>query len=165
MGSPRESARACAAVSTAAGASNTSTGWPNIGRYLVPSASSYGSPISSGTAAATPLTRKAHTFSRCQPARSSADHHGDLRLEAHRDRGWRREPAPVLYVPCMTGTRRRSPRGARTCRGIHEVFHARFTTHAYPSHTHDAWTLLIVDDGVVRYDLDRHEHGATARRR
>lgn len=44
--------------------------------------------------------------------------------------------------------------------GIHEVFHAHFTTHAYPSHTHDAWTLLIVDDGVVRYDLDRHEHGA-----
>jgi AraC-like DNA-binding protein len=40
------------------------------------------------------------------------------------------------------------------------VFHARFATHAYPSHTHDAWTLLIVDDGVVRYDLDRHEHGA-----
>lgn len=44
--------------------------------------------------------------------------------------------------------------------GIHEVFHARFTTHAYPSHTHDAWTLLIVDAGTVRYDLDRHEHGA-----
>ncbi|MFL6122886.1 AraC family transcriptional regulator [Actinophytocola sp.] len=44
--------------------------------------------------------------------------------------------------------------------GIHEVFHARFTTHAYPSHTHDAWTLLLVDDGAVRYDLDRHEHGA-----
>lgn len=44
--------------------------------------------------------------------------------------------------------------------GILEVFHAHFTTHAYPSHTHDAWTLLIVDDGVVRYDLDRHEHGA-----
>jgi AraC-like DNA-binding protein len=44
--------------------------------------------------------------------------------------------------------------------GITEVFHARFTEHAYPSHTHDAWTLLIVDDGAVRYDLDRHEHGA-----
>jgi AraC-like DNA-binding protein len=44
--------------------------------------------------------------------------------------------------------------------GIHEVLHARFTTHAYPSHTHDAWTLLLVDDGMVRYDLDRHEHGA-----
>lgn len=27
-------------------------------------------------------------------------------------------------------------------------------------HTHDAWTLLIVDEGMVRYDLDRHEHGA-----
>ena len=44
--------------------------------------------------------------------------------------------------------------------GIAEVFHARFFTHAYPLHTHDTWTLLIVDDGMVRYDLDRHEHGA-----
>jgi AraC-like DNA-binding protein len=44
--------------------------------------------------------------------------------------------------------------------GIEEVFHARFAQHAYPSHTHDAWTLLIVDDGLVHYDLDRHEHGA-----
>jgi AraC-like DNA-binding protein len=44
--------------------------------------------------------------------------------------------------------------------GIQEVFHARFVAHAYPSHTHDTWTLLIVDDGLVRYDLDRHEHGA-----
>ncbi|TDQ55417.1 AraC family transcriptional regulator [Actinorugispora endophytica] len=44
--------------------------------------------------------------------------------------------------------------------GVAEVFHARFTDHAYPMHTHDAWTLLLVDDGVVRYDLDRHEHGA-----
>lgn len=46
--------------------------------------------------------------------------------------------------------------------GIQEVFHARFTTHAYPSHTHDNWTLLIVDAGAVRYDLDRHDHGATS---
>lgn len=44
--------------------------------------------------------------------------------------------------------------------GITEVFHAHFVDHAYPAHTHDAWTLLIVDDGAVRYDLDRHEHGA-----
>lgn len=44
--------------------------------------------------------------------------------------------------------------------GIDEVFHARFADHAYPMHTHDAWTLLIVDEGTVRYDLDRHEHGA-----
>jgi AraC-like DNA-binding protein len=44
--------------------------------------------------------------------------------------------------------------------GLTEVFHARFTDHVYPAHTHDAWTLLLVDDGAVRYDLDRHAHGA-----
>ncbi|MEV7299658.1 helix-turn-helix transcriptional regulator [Streptomyces clavifer] len=44
--------------------------------------------------------------------------------------------------------------------GIDEVFHAHFADHAYPMHTHDSWTLLIVDEGMVRYDLDRHEHGA-----
>ncbi|MEE6257814.1 helix-turn-helix transcriptional regulator [Plantactinospora sonchi] len=44
--------------------------------------------------------------------------------------------------------------------GIAEVFHADFVDHAYPAHTHDAWTLLIVDDGAIRYDLDRTEHGA-----
>lgn len=43
--------------------------------------------------------------------------------------------------------------------GVVEVFHARFTAHAYPMHVHDAWTLLIVDDGAVRYDLDRHSRG------
>ncbi|MEV7976035.1 AraC family transcriptional regulator [Streptomyces sp. NPDC086519] len=46
--------------------------------------------------------------------------------------------------------------------GVTEVFHARFTEYAYPMHVHDAWTLLIVDDGAVRYDLDRHEHGTPA---
>jgi AraC-like DNA-binding protein len=35
--------------------------------------------------------------------------------------------------------------------GIREVFHARFTDHAYPPHTHDVWTLFIVDDGAIRY--------------
>ncbi|WP_026876598.1 AraC family ligand binding domain-containing protein [Jiangella gansuensis] len=44
--------------------------------------------------------------------------------------------------------------------GVVEVFHAHFTDHAYPAHTHDAWTLLIVDDGAIRFDLDRHHHGA-----
>ncbi|HWD83276.1 MAG TPA: AraC family transcriptional regulator [Kribbella sp.] len=43
--------------------------------------------------------------------------------------------------------------------GVVEVLHAHFPKHAYPSHTHDAWTVLIVDEGAVRYDLDRHEHG------
>ncbi len=44
--------------------------------------------------------------------------------------------------------------------GITEVLHAQFTDHAYPMHTHGTWTLLVVDDGIVRYDLERHEHGA-----
>lgn len=44
--------------------------------------------------------------------------------------------------------------------GIAEAFHAHFTDHAYPMHVHDTWTLLIIDEGMVRYDLDRHEHGA-----
>jgi AraC-like DNA-binding protein len=44
--------------------------------------------------------------------------------------------------------------------GIAEVFHAHYVDHVYPSHTHDTWTLLIVDDGAIRYGLDRAEHGA-----
>jgi AraC-like DNA-binding protein len=44
--------------------------------------------------------------------------------------------------------------------GVVEVLHAHFPEHAYPSHTHDTWTLLVVDTGTVRFGLDRHEHGA-----
>lgn len=44
--------------------------------------------------------------------------------------------------------------------GVAEVLHARFEEHAYPMHAHDVWTVLLVDDGAVRYDLDRHERGA-----
>ena len=44
--------------------------------------------------------------------------------------------------------------------GITEVLHARSTDHAYPPHAHDTWTLLLVDEGAIRYDLHRHEHGA-----
>jgi AraC-like DNA-binding protein len=47
--------------------------------------------------------------------------------------------------------------------GVAEVFHAHMTSHVYPMHTHEAWTLLIVDDGMIRYDLDHHEHGAVNR--
>lgn len=46
--------------------------------------------------------------------------------------------------------------------GVREVFHARFVEHAYPLHTHQAWTVLLVDDGAVRYALERHEHGSVA---
>jgi AraC-like DNA-binding protein len=44
--------------------------------------------------------------------------------------------------------------------GVVEVLHAHLTGHAYPMHAHDSWTLLLLDDGAVRYDLDRHERGA-----
>lgn len=44
--------------------------------------------------------------------------------------------------------------------GVAEVLHAHFPRHAYPSHTHDTWTLLLVDSGTVAYDLERHHHGA-----
>ncbi|MFB9368191.1 AraC family transcriptional regulator [Kitasatospora albolonga] len=43
--------------------------------------------------------------------------------------------------------------------GLVEVLHARFTEHRYPMHVHDSWTLLIVDDGAVQYELDRHRRG------
>lgn len=39
--------------------------------------------------------------------------------------------------------------------GIAEVLHARWKAHSYPLHTHDTWTVLMVDDGVVGYAVDR----------
>ncbi|RKN43823.1 helix-turn-helix domain-containing protein [Streptomyces hoynatensis] len=45
--------------------------------------------------------------------------------------------------------------------GIAEVFHARFTDHAYPLHTHRTWDLMILDEGCVDFAVDRHRHGVT----
>ena len=44
--------------------------------------------------------------------------------------------------------------------GVREVLHARHVEHAYPIHTHDVWTLLLVDEGAIRYTLDRRAQGA-----
>jgi len=44
--------------------------------------------------------------------------------------------------------------------GIREVLHARFTDHSYPLHTHDTWTLFLVDHGAIRYDIERRARGA-----
>ncbi len=41
---------------------------------------------------------------------------------------------------------------------LREVLYATFEQHAYPAHTHDTWTLLVVDDGSVVYHLDRTAH-------
>ncbi len=77
--------------------------------------------------------------------------------------GGRRDP--VLYDPAVPAA---APDVAvRAWKppidGIREVLHARFRDHAYPLHTHDTWTLFIVDDGRIRYDLDRREGAADPR--
>jgi hypothetical protein len=38
--------------------------------------------------------------------------------------------------------------------GVHEVLHADFVEHAYPAHTHQEWTLLLLDRGEVAHALD-----------
>lgn len=47
--------------------------------------------------------------------------------------------------------------------GVHEVFHARFVRYAYPPHLHDTWTVFVVDDGWIRYDLETRHRGAGGR--
>ncbi|MEV0892402.1 AraC family transcriptional regulator [Promicromonospora sp. NPDC050262] len=44
--------------------------------------------------------------------------------------------------------------------GVAEVLHAAWHEHAYPAHTHDTWTVLIVESGLIGYGLDGHEHAA-----
>lgn len=44
---------------------------------------------------------------------------------------------------------------------VREVLHATFH-HAYPAHTHDAWTVLLVDSGVVAFELGRATHRAAS---
>lgn len=45
--------------------------------------------------------------------------------------------------------------------GIAEVFHAHIVDYAYPLHCHDTWTVLIVDDGAITYELDTRRCGAS----
>lgn len=40
---------------------------------------------------------------------------------------------------------------------VREIYHAAFE-HAYPKHAHDTWTVMLVDQGAVAYDLDRASH-------
>jgi AraC-like DNA-binding protein len=44
--------------------------------------------------------------------------------------------------------------------GIVEVFHAQMVDYAYPMHCHDTWTVLLIDTGAIRYDLDSRQCGA-----
>ena len=143
----------------------------------MPSASSYGSPTTSGTAVPRPLTRNAVTFRRCQGSRSSrrttaifvskrtgsgAGSGAGAVCGAFMLRDCRAARPGVLYVLCVAAAppQQRDVSAWRPrVPGVLEVFHAHFVEYAYPMHVHDSWTLLIVDDGAVRYDLDRHERG------
>jgi AraC-like DNA-binding protein len=44
--------------------------------------------------------------------------------------------------------------------GVAEVFHAEMNSYSYPDHCHDVWTILMIDEGAVRYDLDGHDRVA-----
>jgi AraC-like DNA-binding protein len=46
---------------------------------------------------------------------------------------------------------------------VREVLHARMTQHAYPSHTHADWALMLVDEGAVAYELGGRARIADAR--
>lgn len=46
--------------------------------------------------------------------------------------------------------------------GVREVLHADFVEHAYPPHTHEEWTLLLIDSGEVAYALDGSARRAPA---
>ena len=75
------------------------------------------------------------------------------------------EPETVLYDRPVLATDREWVRAWKPAvPGIHEVFHARFVDHAYPPHTHDTWTVFIVDQGAIRYDLESTHRGAAGSR-
>jgi hypothetical protein len=46
--------------------------------------------------------------------------------------------------------------------GIVEVLHAEYLHHSYPMHSHDAWTILLLDAGAVSYQMDRRDRATTA---
>lgn len=43
---------------------------------------------------------------------------------------------------------------------VREVLTATFEQHAYPAHTHDVWTVLLIDEGAVSYTMDGTAHEA-----
>ncbi|MFJ6453447.1 AraC family ligand binding domain-containing protein [Paenarthrobacter sp. NPDC091669] len=63
----------------------------------------------------------------------------------------------VLYISCMGNSVQAWHPAVPYVR---EVLHATFEDHSYPSHTHEDWTVLLIDKGAVTYDLGRTEHQA-----
>jgi AraC-like DNA-binding protein len=46
--------------------------------------------------------------------------------------------------------------------GVSEAFHAHFVDHEYPPHSHDTWTVIVVDSGAISYDLERRHRAGDA---
>jgi AraC-like DNA-binding protein len=63
------------------------------------------------------------------------------------DYAWRAEWAQYLRPSALPGT---------------EVLHARFVSHRYVEHIHDAWTIATVDDGAARFALRDTQYVASA---
>ena len=75
-------------------------------------------------------------------------------------RAFNGEPAPVLDVLDAPTGRSCQVRAWRpNVPGISEVFHAQIVDYGYPLHAHDTWTVLIIDAGAIRYDLDSRQCG------
>lgn len=73
----------------------------------------------------------------------------------------------VLYVIDVAAEQQQIPDGCQIeawrppgISEITEVFHAKIVDYGYPTHAHDTWTVLIVDNGAISYDLDRRQCGA-----
>ena len=127
----------------------------------MPSASPYGSPTSWGYAAVDAADQeRGRVRAAATSARSSRSEHARSSVSKAMPPRCRGGVAArsCTFLTCRRG--RRSAPGARAVAGVSEVLHAHFPEHAYPAHTHATWTLLLVDTGTVRYDLDRHQHGA-----
>jgi AraC-like DNA-binding protein len=62
-----------------------------------------------------------------------------------------------LYIPAVEAPATRLRAWRPPIAGLREVLHARYVAHAFAPHAHDTWTLFIVDEGGVRYDLGRRE--------
>lgn len=69
----------------------------------------------------------------------------------------------LLYVLDVVGHQSTVRAWRPAVLGVTEVFHAHFVDHAYPVHTHDSWDLMILDEGAVRFSLDRYEYGSAER--
>jgi AraC-like DNA-binding protein len=71
--------------------------------------------------------------------------------------------SPVVDVPDGSNIRIEPPEDDGLCSiplGTTKISPGLMVDYAYPAHCHDTWAVLIVDDGAIRYDLDRRQCAA-----